>query len=121
MEMLAADLWDPLGGGPGKASVDSNPNGHAVSVREIRNVQPTEPQMVTDDFIRSHTFMLSNVGLSHADDLNEGVERSHVGLSHAECSNVDLERAHTPRGRSQSAHSDRGHNGHLRQNESAEL
>ena len=54
MELLAADLWDPLGGGPGKAAVDSNPNGHINSVREIRNVQPTEPQMVTDEVLRSH-------------------------------------------------------------------
>ena len=77
--------------------------------------------MVTGISIRSHTFTLSNVGLSHADDLNVGLERSHVGLSHADYSSVDLECAHTPRGRSQSAHSDRGPNGHLRQNDSAEL
>ena len=165
MEMLAADLWDPLGGGPGKAVVDSNPNGHTSSVREIRNVQPTEPQMVTDEVLRPHTLMLSNVGFSHADASNEGIpseceirnvqlagrqmatdtpsrshiftlsnvglshaddlnvssERSHVGTSHADLSSADLERTHTPRSRSQSAHSDRGPNGHLRQNDSAEL
>jgi hypothetical protein len=165
MELLAADLWDPLGGGPGKAAVNSNANGHSSSAREIRNAQPTELQMDTDDSLRSHTpmlsnvgfshadafnggidseceirnvqlagrqmatdtpsrshiFTLSNVGLSHADDLNVSSERSHVGISHADLSSAGLERAHTPRGRSQSAHSDRGPNGHLRQNDSAEL
>ena len=88
---------------------------------EIRNVQPTELQMATDTPLRSHNFTLSNVGLSHADELNVSSERSHVGISHADLSSAGLERAHTPRGQSQSAHSDRGPNGHLRQNDSAEL
>ena len=164
MELLAADLWDPLGGGPGKEAVNSNDNGHNSSAREIRNaqpelqmdtedslrshtpmlsnvgfshadafnggidseceirnVQPTVRQMATDTPSRSHIFTLSNVGFSHADELNVSSERSHVGISHADLSSADLERTHTPRSRSQSAHSDRGPNGHLRQNDSAEL
>ena len=107
MEEIAADLWNPMGGYLPAI-------GHTVSKCKIRNAQPTEPQMVTDEFLRSHTSILSNVGLSHVDVFNEGVDseceirnvqptepqmvtdtflRSHnftpsnVGLSHADAFN----------------------------------
>ena len=106
MEELAADLWNPMGGYlPARAADDHNTISHTTSECEILHAHPAELQSGEAHFtLRSHTSTLS-----------------HVGFSHAECSIVNLERAHTPRGRSQSAHSDRGPNGHLRQNDFAEL
>ena len=117
MEALAADLWNPLGGYlPAKATANSNTMSHTVSACEIQTVLTAELQMGgTDITLRSHNLTLSNVGISHADNLNVGSERAQ------DLTSPKVECTHDARTRSHHVQVDRGPNGHLHQPVDAEL